>query len=117
MENFDGSVWGKNGPEVMLRVLKNICPPVNGSLPNQCGKDFTILPQKSCYEITYPEWKKFFTDDDAKEVMERTRESYFIHLWNKMIENHKVKLDSKAAILTIAKESCPLVFHSRYDEF
>lgn len=116
IEHFDGSSWAQNGPDVIARVILGLCPQADNRLPSKC-EEFTILPRKNCYEISYPEWMKFFNADNLSEVKRRTNESYFIHLWNKMANNYKVNLDSHAPILDLAKELCPKVFHSRYDDF
>lgn len=116
MQKYNGSKWGNNGPSLVTRVIESICPKKDKKFVTECA-GFSILPQKNCYEIGFKEWKKLFTEENAAEVYRRTNESYFIHLWNKMHNNFKVSLESQSAIIGLAKQFCPRVLESRYDDF
>lgn len=112
--NFDGTKWGQNGPEVITRVLKKLCK--FATLSVKC-KNFNILPLEDCYAIGFDEWKMFFNESFTNEVKSRTRDSHFIHLWNKFSSNYKVKLNSKVAFLDLAAKFCPKVFKTREETF
>lgn len=112
MHNFDGDVWSSNGPDVLSRVMKNFF----GS-DTLKYYDIQLLPHESCYAIGWSEWKKFFREDDIDEVMNTTLNSFFIHLWNNLSSNHRVKHDSKSAFMLLAGQYCPTVFDLKDDCF
>lgn len=111
-ENFDGSKWGYNGPELITRVFRKLCNFTEKIEPQTCKK-FTILPPEDCYSIGYNDWKMLFNASAAVEVKRKTKNSHFIHLWNKFSRNYLIQTNSKAAFITFANKFCPKVFQSR----
>jgi lactosylceramide 4-alpha-galactosyltransferase len=78
---------------------------------------FLVLPTEACYEVDYPEWKKFFDEADAEEVMRRIENSSAIHFWNYMSAGEKLSTKSKAAYIKIAKQYCPRVLKAAGEFF
>lgn len=74
--------------------------------------NFNVLPISECYEIGYKQWESFLDPYEAKDVLERTKASTFVHLWNKFTSDFRLRVNSKAAYVTLAKEFCPIVFSS-----
>lgn len=91
MLNYDGHKWGHNGPDMITRVAKSLCD-LKGSIkePLNCA-NLTILPKTKCYEIGYYEWKHFYDIKHAANDMQRLKESYFVHFWNKMNQLEKLQ--------------------------
>lgn len=110
-QNFSGTIWGHNGPGVITRLTKEVCK--SNSIDNIIGKncdDFRVYPPEMFYSIEWRKWKSFFNEQDFAAVMNKTRDSYFIHVWNKHSWKEKLPLDSKSAYLTFAKKFCPKVY-------
>lgn len=108
-------IYPANGPAMFSRVLKTFC---NGTTFEEknlttCG-DFIALPTDKCYAITFPEYEKFYEEIYFNETMSRIKDSYFVHIWNKMQDfgnkNYKLKADSKSAYAELARRNCPNVF-------
>lgn len=120
--NYNGSVWGWNGPNLVTRVLRRIC---NEDLQTgadeihreiQC-KNFTIFPPQKCYEIHFTELAYFFRTKLSKVAMERISKSYFVHTWNSMSKEIKLQKSSTAAYIKLAEQFCPSVLHATKDFF
>lgn len=116
IENFDGTKWGYNGPEVITRVLRKHCNFESPTATRKC-KEFNILPKEECYAIGFDEWQIFFNESSRNEVKLRTKDSHFIHLWNKFSSNYKIKTDSNAAFIDLARKFCPKVYKTREEYF
>jgi lactosylceramide 4-alpha-galactosyltransferase len=111
IENFDGEIWGKNGPELLTRVLKKMCNIASFNSTQKC-KNFTILATEKCYGVSWEEWQKFFEPHSLDYVRRHTKDSFFVHLWNKFSKARKLEKTSTAALNEIVRQFCPRVYES-----
>ncbi|KAG5674653.1 hypothetical protein PVAND_004607 [Polypedilum vanderplanki] len=109
--NFDGNVWGKNGPELLTRVIKKMCNISYFNSTQKC-KNFTILETEKCYGIGWEEWVKFFEPHKLDSVRRHTKNSYYVHLWNKFSKTRKLEKNSTAGLNEILRKFCPRVYKS-----
>lgn len=104
-----------NGPAMFSRVLKKFCNQTTFEEKtfSKCA-DFTIFPTDKCYPIKYQEYEKFYEERNFNETMTIIKDSFFVHIWNKMEEfgpkKYKLKADSKSAYAELARRNCPNVF-------
>ncbi|KAL7041977.1 hypothetical protein ACKWTF_000975 [Chironomus riparius] len=110
-KNFDGEIWGRNGPELLSRTIKELCDVSNFYSTTKC-KNFTILERDKCYAISWEEWEMLFQSRDFNIARKRTRNSYFIHLWNHFSASRNSYKSSNNALNRIAEEFCPKVYES-----
>ncbi|KAJ0028215.1 hypothetical protein Pint_35201 [Pistacia integerrima] len=83
---FDGNIWGHNGPNMLSRVIQRL------NVGSTAPYNITILPIKAFYLagwLQIPElYKKPTTEQESKRVedtvAELNRESYALHLWNRL---------------------------------
>jgi lactosylceramide 4-alpha-galactosyltransferase len=78
---------------------------------------FSVLPAPICFEINYPEWRKFFNEVYAEEVLQRTKNSAVVHFWNFMSTKEKLETKSRAAYIQLAEKYCPRVLRAAGDYF
>lgn len=73
-EAFDRSkiVWGEIGPQMMTKTLKKY------------KLERFIQPPETFYPIHYWEWKQLWSPQDLKTVLEKTKNSHTIQIWNQM---------------------------------
>ena len=118
VESFNPTVWIDNGPGALTKIIHEIC---NTSDSTQMTRDncngFAVLPTRECYEINYPEWKKFFDVNSNDEVIRRTQNSTVIHFWNYMSSQEKLPTTSKSAYIELAQKNCPRVLKSAGELF
>ncbi|CAA7014761.1 unnamed protein product [Microthlaspi erraticum] len=89
--NFDGSRWGHNSPYLVSRVIKRL-----GSKPQYKVR---IFPPDAFYPVNWLKISRLFkkpaTTGEAnwveKTVEDMSRESYVIHLWNKVTRKMEIE--------------------------
>lgn len=101
LENFDPKNWSSIGPLLLSRVFKMLCRVDGKKITDECDR-FTLLPRRNCYAVGYENWEKLFLSANSAEVMRLTKDSYFVHLWNKFSSNYRIKLNSDAAFINLA---------------
>uniref|UniRef100_A0A2N9FAJ1 Alpha 1,4-glycosyltransferase domain-containing protein n=1 Tax=Fagus sylvatica TaxID=28930 RepID=A0A2N9FAJ1_FAGSY len=88
---FDGNKWGHNGPYLVSRVVENI--------RNRPGYNFTVLQPMAFYPVDWIRIGRLFNKPanrgDSKwvqtKLLQLSRESYGVHLWNKQTRNLRIE--------------------------
>ncbi|XP_030760933.1 lactosylceramide 4-alpha-galactosyltransferase-like [Sitophilus oryzae] len=111
METFNGSDWAYNGPHLITRVFNKICPYNSTKLLIHKGRceEFYIYSPEKFYLVPWKQWYWFF-DKDLNDLIQRfaDKESYLVHLWNKLSFNTTVpKDDTDVPYLDLARQYCP----------
>lgn len=119
VENFDGIVWGTNGPLLVTRVLSNLCQTnITKEMVAKAACDgFHLLPNKSCYPISGVSWAKFFNESSSDYAMERSSNAIVVHFWNNLSKHSRLSVNSSAAYIQLAKLHCPEVISACGDYF
>lgn len=116
--NFNGDKFATNGPGLITSVLEGLCK-VNVTMmvqKKEC-EGFHVHPQKVCYPIPFQSWQHFMDEKFANDVMEKTRDSMVVHFWNKLSHVKKIKMDSNAAYIQLARKFCPITMENLRDFF
>lgn len=117
--NFDGNIWGSNGPLLITRVLKRMCH-TNQTLEMVEMKDckgIHVLAENFCYPIAGVEWAKYFDETISKSIMRQVNQSIVVHFWNKLSHSTQLSVNSSAAYTQLARHYCPRVMNSCGDFF
>ncbi|KAI3988912.1 hypothetical protein MKX01_016483 [Papaver californicum] len=101
---FDGSRWGFNGPYLVTRVIQKVS--------GKPGYNFTVLPPKAFYPVDWIKIGGYFqkpvTPYQSKwveaKVLQLSRETYGVHLWNK--ESGKQRIEEGSVIGKLISKSC-----------
>ena len=72
----------------------------------QTSEKVLVYPKEQFYPIPYQEYWKIFNSNYKKEVLDKTKDSYGIHMWNAM--NKKVSSDPNSAFEDLALKHCPV---------
>lgn len=116
--HFDGAAWTANGPDILSKIVRDMC---NSSDPQKMSRKhcqgFKVLPSELCFAVDYPEWQSFFQDDKLNEVLEKTKDSIFVHFWNYLSASTKLSTGSNSAYINLAKQFCPRVLEATEKEF
>ncbi|XP_043940104.1 alpha-1,4-N-acetylglucosaminyltransferase-like [Protopterus annectens] len=110
--NYNGAIWGHQGPHLFTRVMTKSCPIPNYSkvLDFSCDiRNVTIMHQFRFYPIHWTQWGKYF------EVWKETPtfgDSYGLHLWNYMNREAKkrVVLESNTLVENLFIKYCPSTY-------
>ena len=71
--NKDEIKWGEIGPQLLTKTLK------------KHRLDDFIMPPEAFYPVHYWEWKDLWNRKKIEQVLERSKESYTIQIWNQML--------------------------------
>ncbi|XP_030751590.1 lactosylceramide 4-alpha-galactosyltransferase-like isoform X2 [Sitophilus oryzae] len=107
VEHFNGDAWAANGPHIITKFASKLC---NGSVKDffdtSC-EDFHIYPIDAFYAIPYPAWQRFYDSSQLASVKEKTKNSFLIHVWNKLSADKKIPINDDVPYLDFARKYCP----------
>ncbi|XP_075197673.1 alpha-1,4-N-acetylglucosaminyltransferase-like [Anomaloglossus baeobatrachus] len=111
VENYNGGIWGQQGPSLFTRILKTFCdlPKFNRTEDAMCGNITYVNPQRF-YPISYSSWREYYKVWDK---MPTFNDSYALHLWNYMNSDAKLTMvpGSNTLVEHLYKEYCPSVYN------
>ncbi|XP_072429315.1 alpha-1,4-N-acetylglucosaminyltransferase-like [Chiloscyllium punctatum] len=118
VENYNGAVWGQQGPELMTRMLKKWCETDNlhNVLNKEC-KGIKYLSNNWFYPVPYPDWKKYFEKDTWKgnddEIEKKFSQTIGVHFWNSLSRRHKFQIKgSRSLIEYFFYKYCPSTYET-----
>lgn len=119
LKSYNGSDWGNNGPLLITRVLRKSCGTNKTAEMIEKGdcEGFHVLPNNFCYPITGLLWEKFFKEEFREKALKAVKNSVVVHFWNNLSKKTPLRVDSKAAYITLAKQFCPKVMAGCEDFF
>lgn len=109
VEHYDSQVWGKQGPDLMSRMLRVWCRLEDFQEVSdlKCSNLSFLHPQRF-YPISYPEWRRYY------EVWDKEPDfnvSYALHLWNYMNkEGRTVIRGSNTLVENLYRKYCPRTY-------
>ncbi|XP_034475288.1 lactosylceramide 4-alpha-galactosyltransferase-like isoform X2 [Drosophila innubila] len=119
-KNYNGDIWAYNGPRNIFTVMTEVCDTDDVHLMekdrNRC-QGMKVFPSNAFYEIDGGQWTHFFEPKFANETLERLKNSYLTHIWNRISTRRSLRVDSKAAYIQLATEHCPRVLAATKDRF
>ncbi|OCT78907.1 alpha-1,4-N-acetylglucosaminyltransferase [Xenopus laevis] len=111
VQNYNGTKWGHQGPQLFTRVLNQECmiPPFKSTEDVVCGNISFLNPQRF-YPIPYPSWRRYY---EAWQEFPTFNDSYALHLWNYMNQEQKSIIPgSKTLIDQLYKQYCPSTYEA-----
>ncbi|CAN8317038.1 unnamed protein product [Cochlearia groenlandica] len=101
---FDGNRWGYNGPYLVTRVVQRA--------QETLGNSFRVLPPIAFYPFNWIDIQRLFqtprSSDETKllkaDLVKLNRESYGLHLWNKI--TGKLKIGKGSVIDIVISDHC-----------
>nr|XP_025033994.1 alpha-1,4-N-acetylglucosaminyltransferase-like isoform X1 [Pelodiscus sinensis] len=109
VQNYRGDIWGHQGPGLLTRRLKALCPVTNFHKVEDINcLNISYLHPQRYYPIPYVQWNRYF------QVWEKSvdfNNSYSLHLWNYMNRQHKrVVAGSNTLVENLFKTYCPTTY-------
>jgi hypothetical protein len=68
------------------------------------------LPDKEFFPIPYQKWALFFDESTSDNTMEVIKDSFGVHVWNKLSKNSNIIVGSKQPYSLIAAKACPRMY-------
>lgn len=82
LENLVAAKRGNYGPRLITRLSRDL------------GYDSQAQPMRTCYPVHWMEYQDFFDENKLGLLVERTKESFMVHLWGNMLS--KAGIDRNA---------------------
>ncbi|XP_063775595.1 alpha-1,4-N-acetylglucosaminyltransferase-like [Pseudophryne corroboree] len=109
VQNYNGGLWGHQGPQLFTRVLQKFCslPEFKGVDDIMCGNISFLNPQHF-YPIPYPAWRQYY---EVWDKLPTFNDSYALHLWNYMNNEHRTMVPgSNTLVENLYKRHCPSTY-------
>lgn len=120
IKNWNGSLWGHNGPLLLTRVLSDLCETTKIDEMVEKGNcdEFHVLKKNVCYPIPHSFHKHFFKEKNTYILMRRiTNETITVHYWNSLSKDLPVEINKKSTFMELAKKYCPRVLAATEYDF
>ncbi|XP_028918811.1 alpha-1,4-N-acetylglucosaminyltransferase [Ornithorhynchus anatinus] len=106
VENYNGDVWGHQGPALMTRVLELWCNLTDfQEVTDLRCQNLSFLHPHRFYPIFYPQWKLFY---EVWAQQPTFNDSYALHLWNYMNQEKMVMVPgSNTLVENLYRNHCP----------
>ncbi|NWV20440.1 A4GAT galactosyltransferase, partial [Origma solitaria] len=108
VQNYNGWVWGHQGPELLTRVFKKWCS--LKTIKSMNCKGVSALAPEAVYPIPWQDWKRLFEAVDALELQQLLKNTYAVHIWNKLSHETKLEVPSQALLAQLYSQFCPATY-------
>ncbi|XP_066039815.1 lactosylceramide 4-alpha-galactosyltransferase-like [Chamaea fasciata] len=108
VQNYNGWVWGHQGPDLLTRVFKKWCS--LGTIKSMSCKGVSALAPEVVYPIPWQDWKKLFEAVSALELHNLLKNTYAVHVWNKLSHETKLEIPSQALLAQLYSQFCPATY-------
>ncbi|XP_007909138.1 alpha-1,4-N-acetylglucosaminyltransferase-like [Callorhinchus milii] len=111
--NYNGQIWGQQGPGLISRVLKQWCQSDNLDklLDLQCN-GISFLSPRYFYPIAFAEWQRFFQPWNKNDIESFFPDTKGVHIWNFMNKGQqkRVVAGSGTLIERLFLKYCPTTY-------
>ncbi|KAM6418500.1 lactosylceramide 4-alpha-galactosyltransferase-like isoform 2-T2 [Pluvialis apricaria] len=109
VDNYNGWIWAHQGPELLTRVFKRWCSISNIENNMDC-KGVRALSPEAVYPIHWEDWKKLFEPISSSELHKLLKNTYAVHVWNKLSHRTKLGVTSQAFLAQLYSQFCPATY-------
>ncbi|XP_075363105.1 lactosylceramide 4-alpha-galactosyltransferase-like [Mycteria americana] len=109
VENYNGWVWAHQGPHLLTRVFKKWCS-ISNIQNNMSCKGVCALPPEAFYPICWEDWKKLFDTISSSELQKLLKNTYAVHVWNKLSHGTRLEITSQALLAQLYSQFCPATY-------
>ncbi|KFO70586.1 Lactosylceramide 4-alpha-galactosyltransferase, partial [Cuculus canorus] len=109
VENYDGWIWAHQGPHLLTRVFKKWCS-ISNIQHNISCKGVHALSPEAFYPIRWEDWKKLFEAISSSELHKLLKDTYAVHVWNKLSHGTRLEITSQALLAQLYSQSCPSTY-------
>ncbi|NXP51361.1 A4GAT galactosyltransferase, partial [Heliornis fulica] len=109
VENYNGWIWAHQGPGLLTRVFKRWCSISNIQTHMNC-RGVRALSPEAFYPIRWEDWKKLFHTISSTELHKLLRNTYAVHVWNKLSHGTRLEITSQALLAQLYSQFCPATY-------
>ncbi|NXH51033.1 A4GAT galactosyltransferase, partial [Dicaeum eximium] len=108
VQNYNGWIWGHQGPDLLTRVFKKWCS--LRTIQSVRCKGVSALAPEVVYPIPWQDWRKLFEAVSALELHQLLKNTYAVHIWNKLSHGTKLEIPSQALLAQLYSQFCPATY-------
>ncbi|XP_057245453.1 lactosylceramide 4-alpha-galactosyltransferase-like, partial [Malurus melanocephalus] len=108
VQNYNGRAWGHQGPGLVTRVFKKWCS--LKTITSMSCKGVRALAPEAVYPIPWQHWRKLFESISALDLHKLLKNSYAVHIWNKLSRKTKLEVSSQALLAQLYSQFCPATY-------
>ncbi|XP_010308047.2 lactosylceramide 4-alpha-galactosyltransferase [Balearica regulorum gibbericeps] len=109
VDNYNGWIWAHQGPGLLTRVFKKWCS-ISNIQNNMNCKGVHALSQEAFYPIQWEDWKKLFDTISSSELHSLLKNTYAVHVWNKLSHGTRLEITSQALLAQLYSQFCPATY-------
>ncbi|NXJ02562.1 A4GAT galactosyltransferase, partial [Psophia crepitans] len=109
VDNYNGWIWAHQGPGLLTRVFKKLCSIGNIQTNMNC-KGVRALSPEAFYPIPWEDWKKLFDTISSSELHKILKNTYALHVWNKLSHGTRLDITSQAFLAQLYSQFCPATY-------
>ncbi|NXS46264.1 A4GAT galactosyltransferase, partial [Balaeniceps rex] len=109
VDNYNSWIWGHQGPQLLTRVFKKWCS-ISNIQSNMSCKGVHALSTEALYPIPWEDWKKFFDTISSSELHKLLKNTYAVHVWNKLSHGTRLEITSQALLAQLYSQFCPATY-------
>ncbi|KFV52238.1 Lactosylceramide 4-alpha-galactosyltransferase, partial [Gavia stellata] len=109
VENYNGWIWAHQGPGLLTRVFKKWCS-ISNIQNNMSCKGVRALSPEAFYPIRWEDWKKLFEAISSLELHKLLKNTYAVHVWNKLSHGTRLEITSQALLAQLHSQFCPATY-------
>ncbi|KAM8974059.1 lactosylceramide 4-alpha-galactosyltransferase [Pelodytes ibericus] len=83
-------IYGHQGPQLLTRVFKRWCA-IHRLRDSRGCKGVHVLSKEAFYPVDWQAWRRYFEDINPRDLRKLLKDTYGVHLWNKMSQGERVK--------------------------
>ncbi|NWI94729.1 A4GAT galactosyltransferase, partial [Pitta sordida] len=108
VKNYNGFIWGRQGPELLTRVFKKWCS--IETIQSMSCKGVNALAPEAVYPIPWQDWRKLFAAVSDSEFHKLLKNTYAVHIWNKLSHGTRLEIPSQAVLAQLYSHFCPATY-------
>ncbi|XP_078066256.1 lactosylceramide 4-alpha-galactosyltransferase-like [Mustelus asterias] len=117
VNNYQGEIWGHQGPALMSRVLRQWCKTddLDEFVGLKCN-GISYLPPNAFYPIPYDKWEKYFERWTLENIRAIFLNTYGAHIWNFLSSGNQDNMNNRSGVLLeyFFHKYCPSTYKTFY---
>ncbi|XP_061864199.1 lactosylceramide 4-alpha-galactosyltransferase isoform X2 [Colius striatus] len=109
VDNYNGWIWAHQGPQLLTRVFKKWCSISEIQNGMNC-KGVSALAPEAMYPVPWEDWKKLFEAISSLELQKLLKNTYAVHVWNKLSHGTRLEITSQALLAQLYSQFCPATY-------
>ncbi|XP_013789196.1 lactosylceramide 4-alpha-galactosyltransferase-like [Limulus polyphemus] len=111
VSEYSPTTWGHNGPRLLTQLFKEACKRETKrySTNTKCYNVY-LFPPAAFYPVHFADRNLFFDPNATSLVLNLWKDSYMVHIWNKLVHRKEFKSGDGSPMDHLYKENCPATY-------